>query len=108
LQTAAAVAASSSGSSISAGPGGTGRVFGQWAKGTTGGGAPAVTGGASNVAGGATGTSGGATSGTGGGSAPKKSDLSKAVQQLVDLASEELRETELQETKHHVFGPEKK
>jgi len=38
----------------------------------------------------------------------KKNDLSKAVQQLVDLASEELRETALQETKEQVFGAAKK
>lgn len=51
---------------------------------------------------------GGGGSGSGGGGSGKKSELSKAVQQLVDLASEELREAALEETKDQVFGPAKK
>lgn len=51
------------------------------------------------------GSSGSGTgSGTGSGGSGKKSELSKAVQQLVDIASEELRETALENTKEQVFA----
>lgn len=93
MQNAAAVAANTS--SGGSGPsGGASRGFGGrgGAMGTGGGGSAGTTGG-----------SAGATS-TGVSSDKKSSELSKAVQQLVDLASEELRETTLQETKEQVFG----
>lgn len=90
LQNAAAAAASSSGGM---GSGGTSaRAFGRGTMGAKSAG----------------GSSGGGSGGVEGGSRGKNSELSKAVQQMVDLASEELRESALQDTKEGVFGAEKK
>jgi hypothetical protein len=91
LQAAAAVAVSQNASSGVTG--GTRGTFGR-----AGGGA-----GAAGTAGGAGGTSASSSSG-----ANKKSELSKGVQQLVDMASEELREAALENTKEQVFAAEKK
>lgn len=93
LQNAAASAANSSGG-MGAG-GAAARAFGR-----------VGAGGAAGAGKSGTGSTGGGSSG--GGGSGKKSELSKAVQQLVDLASEELREAALQETKEQVFGTEKK
>jgi hypothetical protein len=95
LQNAVAAAASSSGG-MGAGGGGA-RAFGRGA----------IAAGAA-AGGGKSGSGASGGGGSSGGAAGKKSELSKAVQQLVDLASEELREAALQETKEQVFGAEKK
>ena len=98
LQSAAVAVANTMNSGSVMAPGGVSRGFSRGA----------ATGGAASTVGGASGGGGGgATSSGGSGGGQKKSDLSKAVQQLVDMASEELRETALQETKERVFGARK-
>jgi COP9 signalosome complex subunit 5 len=110
LQTAAAVASghssvhhhhpASSSSAVAPGGGAGGgagsRAFGDWGRGGGGGAATAAAGGVTGKA------SGGASS------SKKTSDLNKAVQQLVDLAADELRETALEITKEQVFAAETK
>jgi COP9 signalosome complex subunit 5 len=88
LQPAIAAAVSNSGSA-STGPSGGMRG------GAAFGGRPAGGGSAAS-----TGTS------SGGSNAGKQSELCKGVQQLVDLASDELRETALENTKEQVFAAE--
>ncbi|CAB9519266.1 signalosome complex subunit 5 [Seminavis robusta] len=91
FQAAATKAANASGG---AGPPGGSRAFGRAPLGGPGGAVATA------------GSAGGKAGDGGGGNSGKPSELSKAVQQLVDLAAEEYRESALQDTKKFVFGSE--